>query len=61
MTFSYKEIKMLYEMFMIGIKNGNSATPKPFDPTPEQYEMLVAMANRADEYIKRMQKDYGLE
>ena len=61
MTLSYRETKMLLEMCMIGIANGNSATPKPFDPTPEQYKMLCDIANRSEAYIKQMQKDYGLK
>lgn len=61
MTLSYKEAQMILEMCMIGIENGNSATPKPFDPTPEQYNMLCEIANRAESDISRMQKDYGLE
>ena len=61
MTLSYRETKMLLEMCMIGIANGNSATPKPFDPTPKQYKMLCDIANRSEAYIKQMQKDYGLK
>lgn len=61
MTLSYKEAKMLLEMCMIEIKNGNSATPTPFDPTPEQYNMLCEIANRTEAYINNMKEDYGLE
>ena len=61
MTLSYNETKMLLEMCMIGIKNGNSATPQPFDPTPKQYEMLCGIANRAEADIERMKQLYGLE
>ena len=60
-TFSYKEEKMLSEMIWIAIANGNRAVGKPFDPTPEQYEMLCDMADRIGANIERMQKDYGLE
>ncbi len=61
MTFSYNEIKMLYEMVMLGVENGNRAEGKPFEPTPEQYKMLCDIANRAEVYIKTMQERYGLE
>lgn len=61
MTLSYEETKLLYQMAMLGIENGNRAEGKPFDPTPEQYRMLCGIANRSDEYIKRMQAQYGLD
>lgn len=60
-TFSYIEEKLLSEMIWIAIQNGNSATGKPFDPTPEQYNMLCDMANRLDANIEQMKKAYGLE
>ena len=61
MVTSYNETKMLMEMIWIAIENGNRAEGKAFDPTPEQYRMLCELANRGGEYIKRMQRDYGLE
>ncbi len=61
MTFSYNEIKMLMEMVWLGIENGNRIEGKPFTPSPEQYKMLCDIANRGEEYILRMQKDYNLD
>ena len=61
MTFSYNEEKLLSEILWVAIVNGNSATPKAFDPTPDQYQMICEMVNRLDANIKQMQKDYGLD
>lgn len=61
MTLSYNEQKMIYEMVMVAIENGNRAEGKPFDPTPEQYRMLCDVANRLDDSIDFMQKSYGLK
>ena len=61
MNLSYNETKMILEMVWLGIENGNRAEGKPFIPTPEQYKMLCAIANCGEDYVAKMQKDYGLE
>ena len=61
MTLSYNEMKLLLTIIMVAIENGNRATGKAFDPTPDQYEMCCEVANRLEENINRMQTFYGLD
>lgn len=61
MALSYNEEKLVSKLVWLAIENGNSATAKAFEPTPEEYEMLHGIVNKIDEHIEFMQKSYGLK
>ena len=60
-TFAYRDEKMLLDMVMTAIENGNRDTGKAFVPTPDQYERLCKMANDLEASIKNAQEMYGLK
>lgn len=55
MTLSYRETKdLLLDLLWNAVENGNRAEGKPFNPTPEQYEMCVELIKRAKDQIENV-------
>lgn len=62
MTLSYRETKdLLLDLLWNAVENGNRAEGKPFNPTPEQYEMCCELIKRAKDKIEKYQRMYGLD
>lgn len=43
-----KEKKLLKEILLNAIGNGNTVNPKAFNPTPEQYKRLYSIMNKME-------------
>lgn len=46
MTFTDTEKQLLIDILLRAYANGNTVTPKPFDPTPEQWKTICSILNK---------------
>ena len=40
-----EQMQVIHDLVWTGINNGNSVTPKAYEPTPDQYKTLCSIAN----------------
>lgn len=43
---NYEEKELLRAVLLNAIGNGNTANPKPFNPTPKQHKQLYSITNK---------------
>ena len=48
-----KQKKLLKELVLVAIGNGNTVNPKPFIPTPSEYKELVDVINGLEKDIEK--------
>ena len=48
MTLTNNEKDLLNKLTLLAIANGNTVNPKPFEPTPEEYQLLHQLRIKLD-------------
>lgn len=48
MTLTANEKELLNKLTLLAIANGNTVNPKPFEPSPEEYQLLHQLRIKMD-------------